>query len=214
MVQAARVRDREVGHVATKVPDELLLRPEGEPAYPGVQPVRADHKAEPPHGAAGERHLDAVPVLGQPDDPVVEQVFGSLAGGVVQDAGQVAAHDLDLRDHSLAVEQVGRHPRGPAAATVHIGESALVDTLRPYLVKKPHPLDHLASGAAQVHCVPARSGRGRDLHDRRREAVPPQPERERRAGDAGARDQYRPVDHCPASHSRTLYQSVRTPYVS
>jgi hypothetical protein len=179
VVQAARVRDREVGHVATKVPDELLLRPEGEPAYPGVQPVRADHKAEPPHGAAGERHRDAVPVLGQPDDPVVEQVFGSLAGGVVQDAGQVAAHDLDLRDHSLAVEQVGRHPRGPAAATVHIGESALVDTLRPYLVKKPHPLDHLASGAAQVHCVPARSGRGPD--------VPPPP-RQRQGRVAGVHD--------------------------
>ena len=91
------------------------------------------------------------------------------------------------------------------AATVHIGESALVDALRPYLVKKPHPLDHLASGAAQVHGVPAGAGRGRDLHDGRREAVPRQPERERRAGDAGARDQYRPCCHhlrrCTASYT-------------
>src|SRR5882724_11586774 len=71
-------------------------RSEGEPAYPGVQLVRADHNVEPPHGTAGERHLDAVPVLGQPGNPVAEQVLGSMAGGVVQDTGQVAAHDLNL----------------------------------------------------------------------------------------------------------------------
>ena len=187
------------------MPHELLLRPESEPAYPGVQPVRADHKVEPPHGTAGERHLDAVPVLGQPGDPVAEQVFGAVSGGVVQDAGQVAAHDLDLRDHPLAVEQVGRHPRGPPAAAVRIGKSALVDALRPYRVEKSHPFDHLAPGAAQVHGVPAGPGRGRDLHDRRCEAVPPQPERERRPADAGARDQYRLVDHYCASLSRTMY---------
>ena len=205
MVEVARVRDREVGHVPTEVPHELLLGPEGEPAYPGVQPVRADHNVEPPHGTAGERHLDAVPVVGQPGGLVAEQVLGSIAGGVVQDTGQVAAHNLNLRDHPLAAEQVGRHPRGPPAAAVHIGESALVYALRPYRVEKPHPLDHLASGAAQVHGVPAGSGRGRDLHDRRCEAVPPQPERERRPADAGARDQYRPVGHCCASSSHVMY---------
>ena len=185
MVQAARVGDREVGHVPAEVPHEFLLRPEGEPAYSGVEPVRADHNVESPHGAAAECHLDAIPVLGQPGDPVVEQVLGAVAGSVTQDAGKVAAHDLDLRDHSLAVEQVGRHSRAPPAATVHIGESALVDSLRPHRVEKPHPFDDLAPCAAQVDGVPARSGRGRDLYDSRREAVPPQPERERRPADAG-----------------------------
>src|SRR6185503_2455059 len=72
------------GHVPTEVPHELLLGPEGEPAYPGVQPVRADHNVEPPHGTAGERHLDAVPVVGQPGGLVAEQVLGSIAGGVVR----------------------------------------------------------------------------------------------------------------------------------
>src|SRR5262249_2928639 len=61
--------------------------------------------------------------------------------------------------------------------------------------EQPHPLDHLAPGAAQVHGVAAGSWRGRDLHDRRCEAVPPQPERERRPADTGARNQYRPVEH-------------------
>ena len=132
----------------------VRLRPEGQRPYPGVRAVRADHEVEPAHRPAREPHLDPVPVLGQPGDPVAEKVFDVPARRLVQDAGEVTAHDLDLRDDALATEEIRRHRRGLPALRVYEGDAALVDRVPPYPGHDAHPLDHLAGDPAQVDRVP------------------------------------------------------------
>ena len=68
-----------------------------------VQPVGADHELEATPVATREGDVDPVRVLGELDDPVAEDVFGVVAGVVVQHLGEVSAQDLDLRDVPVAV---------------------------------------------------------------------------------------------------------------
>ena len=55
--------------------------------------------------AALEGDLDAVLALADVGDGVVEEVLDVVAGGGLEDAGQVAAQDLDLGDGAARVAQ-------------------------------------------------------------------------------------------------------------
>jgi hypothetical protein len=63
-----------------------------------VQPVGADDQVDGPGRAPFEGHLGAVVTLGDVGDGVAEDVFDVVSGDGVEDAGQVAAEDLELGD--------------------------------------------------------------------------------------------------------------------
>ncbi|GAA3042883.1 hypothetical protein GCM10020229_62580 [Kitasatospora albolonga] len=75
-----------------------------------MQSVGADHRGEPPGAGPFEVDGDAVAVLGEGGDGVVEEVLGVGRGGLVEQAGEVTAEDLDLGDDALAAEGVGGQP--------------------------------------------------------------------------------------------------------
>jgi hypothetical protein len=83
------------GDVDAPMPDEVRLGPERQPAGQRVQPVGADDQVEAAWGGPVERDVDAVPVLGQRRDRVVEEKLGVVAGGLPQDRREVAAGQLD-----------------------------------------------------------------------------------------------------------------------
>jgi hypothetical protein len=61
-----------------------------------VQAVGSDHEVEPAGGSMLERHRDAVGLLDDHLDRVLEQVLRVASRRLIEDGGQLAAHDLDV----------------------------------------------------------------------------------------------------------------------
>lgn len=90
------VGNGEDGYVIAKVANELRLRAEGERADVRMQAIGPDDEIEGARQAAAEGDLDAGRVLTEGGDRVIEDVFGIVAGGFVENAGQVAAQNFDF----------------------------------------------------------------------------------------------------------------------
>lgn len=141
-----------VGHraerqVVPEVPALADVRAEGQRAHPGVHPVRADHQVEPPLEPAGETHRHPARALGQPRDPVPEQVFGRILGGPVEHLRQVAAQDLDLGDEPVTVQQVGAHGDDRPVAPRDVGDAGGLGARRAHLGVQAHPTQHVLGDA-------------------------------------------------------------------
>ena len=174
---------------------------EGQPPGGGVQSVGADDEVE----AADGRRCSKVTVdaVTRPrchssraaiESP--KRYSTSVAGAVVEDAGEVAAHDL------VVAPRRGRRRcrRGRsamvAAGVVDVRAAAHVRGLGADLVEDAHPPADLDRGAADVDLVAAGAQFGGALDDGRGEAVAVQPEGEGGAGDRGAGDEDRLARAC------------------
>jgi hypothetical protein len=175
----------EARDVEAQVPPEPRLVAEDQRSHPGVQAVGTHHEVEGAGLRVVERDLHAVGGFGQRGDPVAEDVLGVLVGPVVQDAGEVAAQDLDLATGELRGQ---RHPRPTGGIHHHpLGPPGL---LAAHLVEDAHPAHNgQVRLAAQVDGLPAFAQRGGALDDGRLEAVAAQPVRQRRSGDARPGDE-------------------------
>ncbi|HEX8133878.1 MAG TPA: hypothetical protein VF880_10670 [Actinomycetes bacterium] len=137
---------------------EACLVAEGQPPHPRVQPVGADHQAEAAWRAVLEADLDAVAVRVQGADRVTEPVRDVVARGLVQDRGELPAHDLHvpLGDprRQLAEVHLDRGPAwtlegdplGPGAGGQHLGQDA-------------HPLGHVDGRPNRSTACPPRPAR-------------------------------------------------------
>ncbi len=140
-----------------------------------------------------------------------EDVLGVVLRRVVQDAYQVAAHDLVLGGEGLAAPAggVGHDRRLGLAARVDEGHTRLVDQLAADGVEKPHPLDGLDALPPEVDLRPGGPQRRKAFDDGHPVAAARQPEGQRlarypAAGDKdpqGARS--RSVGH---AHHLKIYQ--------
>ena len=151
--------------------DEPRLRAKGQAAHPGMQPVGARHEMERARRRSLESHRDAVRGVGQARDRVVEDVLHVIPGGLVQDAHQVAADDLDVLrvdDPERAVEAGQPLPGG-----AHVGHPAGAGARCPGRVQDSRPPGHFDRRPAQVDGLAAVARRGRPLHHDRGEAEPP-----------------------------------------
>ena len=179
-----------------EVADEPLVRPEEHRAQRRVQPVRPDHQVEAPPGAAREGHVDAVRVLGEPGDPVAEDVLGTVPGVVVEYPGQVPAQDLDLRDVPVAAVVVRAVGLQYLPVRVHGVRASGLGAGRAHGRVQPHPPDDLFGHPARVHRLPTGTQPGGPLHYGHPGAPPAQPVGQGRPRDARPRHQ-----HLGAAHS-------------
>jgi hypothetical protein len=186
------------------VPEAGLVA-EDQPAHVGVQPVGADDQVEAPRWAELEADLDPVAILVQGPDRVAEAVVDVVAGGLVEDGGELAAHDLHVPVRDPGDQPADVHLDGPAARALHhdqlgLGPGGL------HLAQDPHPLGDVNRRAEQVDGMPAQSGpQGRGLlDDGWGEAIPVQPPGQGGPGHAGPGHQHLgvPQPHRPPPPGR------------
>jgi hypothetical protein len=202
--QSAMVRHAEDGEIATKIVAVALLRPEGEPPDSRMEAVRADHEVEAAPNATAEGDVDAFAVVFDGGRVLTEEIVDSLPGRLVQDPREVTANDLDV---AVIGDSRGQHGGidFDRSMTRPLEDDAIVARTGPFdRLTQPHAVDHLHGGAEEINSVSTGrvTGGGRPLHDRGREAVLSQPEREHCAGDSAAGDEDRlrfhvPVPSCP-----------------
>ena len=182
VIESQVVGDGEDRQVHAQVPGEPWLRAEGEGPDLGVQPVGADHQIEAARCGPFEGDLHRVRCLGDPGDRIAEQVLGVAAGGLIQDAGQVAAHDLHVggvddaegRVHAGQMLSGGADVRHPAGARARLPQRAQDPSSPGDVDRRAADVDRLAP-VARCRCP---------FDHRRAEAVPGQPVREGQAGPA------------------------------
>jgi hypothetical protein len=156
-----------------------------------VQSVGADHQVEPPRSGLLEGHVHAVAGVVDRRDRVAEDVLHVRPRRVVQKSGERAAEDLDVPVRDACVEPLDVHlERSLAIALEHqqvVAGAGVLD-----LVPQLHPTGHVDRGAEQVDRMAGESvPHGRcAFHDRRLEAVPPQPVGEHRTSHARTGDQH------------------------
>jgi hypothetical protein len=151
--------------------------------------IGADDQVGPHLCPVGEGHLDSVVVLLQIRNAGVEPVFGPVFRRLVKHVDQIAAQNLQLGDQAVAAKGRDRHLGAAAAVRPHPGRTALFQRVFAHLVDQPHPLDHVAAGAAKVDGLAARPDAGRNLDDDHAVAGAAQPVGERRPGDSGTADE-------------------------
>jgi hypothetical protein len=194
---------------------ELRLVAEGEPPHDRVQPVGAHDQPEPAGRAVVEGDHDPVVVRIERADRIAEHVLDVVAGRLVDDRGEFAAHDLDvpLRDPGDQAAHVDLDPAlaGPLERDP-VGLRPGVQDRR----QDPHPLGDVDGRPEQVDRVAAQArAQGRRAFDHSgREAVPAQPVRERRSGHAGTGDEHvrvHPLDGRESTDSRGTGNPVPLP---
>jgi hypothetical protein len=119
----------------------------------------------------------------------------TVAAGLAQDLGEVAAEHLDLGDDALAAEGVGAHAGGDRAVGTDPGDALLLEGDRSDPFEQAHPVGHRAGRTPEVHRLPAGARRRGSFHDGDRAAAASQPGGEGRTGDATAGDQYATSRH-------------------
>jgi hypothetical protein len=201
-----RVIDRAAeGHgrdVDAHVPHEAGLRAERQSPYRGVEPVGADHQVEAARCGAVERDVDAVLVLPHRDDRVVEQELGVVAGGPVEDGGQVTARELDLPIAGGAAGRGHGHAGDLPSGGVDDAHRGRLGGDIAQAGHDAHFFGYGQGGAAHVDRAAAGAQALRPLHDGGAEPVMGQPVGQGQAGDAAAGDQHASRGHVP-HHNRT-----------
>jgi hypothetical protein len=115
--------------------DELLLGPEDHPTHRRVRSVRTHYEVRQERRAVGERDADGVVGLFECGDARVEAVLDAVLGVLVQHVDEVAAQDLQLRHHAVAVECLDRHLRSTAAVDANPGNAPLAHRTVGHLVE-------------------------------------------------------------------------------
>ncbi len=208
VVVVGGARDREVGGVEAQLLDARVGHDQRTGAR--AQAVGDDHRVEAAGGAVVELHVHAGAVVVQTGDPVAEHVLGARGGVVVEQAGELAAQDL----------QLGRGAAGVVGARGEAGErtAGVVDEVRAGLagvavadgVLQAHPADHLAADPAHVDVLALLAHVVEALDHGHVPARGREPRRERRTGDAGPGDQDAAAVHVsPSTDDRT---AMRGPF--
>ena len=151
--------------------------------------VGADDEIDLPWRAALEFDGDASAILRQCPHRVAEYHFHVVAHRAEKDTNQVVSHDLDLAIAARLVHWPQRHVVGPAGVGTHRREGEDLRAGVAHRGVESHPFDDLERGAADVDRVPADAQIGGALDQHRPMTAPHQPVGQRRACDAGARDQ-------------------------
>jgi len=135
--------------------------------------------------------VHAVPGLGERGDRVAEDVLTGRGGAFVQQAGQVAAEDLDV-----ATAELVRDDREGTAVRVHDVDVVAAGLQAAHVVEDAHPAEHGAVGLAlEVDGLAAAAQGRRPFDDGDGEAVADEPVGQRGPGDARAGDEDGGVAH-------------------
>jgi hypothetical protein len=195
VLQVEVVRDGEHRQVAAEEPGEVLLRPEGEPSGDRMQAVRPDHQIVRSRIGVLESHRHPVPIVMQGRYGVAEDVLNLVPGRLEQDSGEVAAHDFDVAFRHSFAEHGHRHLDRAASGTDQSHDFGCGPGLL-HLVSDAHPVHDVEHGTEEVDGVTAASlaQLGRSLDHSGSKAEPMQPVGQRRASNAGARNQHARLD--------------------
>ena len=99
--------------------------PKGQPAYHGMQPIGADDKVEAARISLLECDQDAIRMLLECGDRVVEQIADAWTSRLIQDCTKIAAEDLVGRHDAIALERVNRHLGAVPARCIDPGDATL-----------------------------------------------------------------------------------------
>src|ERR1700733_1902155 len=205
MVKVHEIRNGKDCDIIPKVTHKTRLLTKNLGPHIGMEPIRADHKVELAGPGTTERQRNPGIALREGGDRVVKDILCVLPGRLVENAGQVAAHNLEF----AAGEPIGQtgnllvcfvHDRNctsPGFELLHLGQDA-------------HALQRVQSSAAKVDRVSSRPHRGSAFDDGGMETVAAEPEGKRRPGDARARDQN--VLVLQVFSSQKLYSCIRQTY--
>ena|SRR5699024_49971 len=136
-----------------------------------MQTVSTDNEVKSACRCVAEDDVNAVGVLGELRNGVIEEIFHLVADSAVEQVNEVAAEDLDLRDEPLPVEIVRADGRPTAAVFVYPGDAGLFEANAAGIFKHAHAFDHGAPCATQIHRLSACARSRRDLDDSNGEAV-------------------------------------------
>ena len=160
-----------------------------------MKAVGADHQIEPPLRPAPEFHPDVVRPLLHADDFVVEDDFRRAFDGIEQQPRKIAApqrHEASSGKLAKDLRPEAGHPRAAGVDDPHLPHM-IADALD--VGREPHALGDVVAEAPEVDDIAGPPQRRRLLDQHRLEAGGLEPEGERRAGDACARDQDRRILH-------------------
>ncbi|CKV54633.1 Uncharacterised protein [Mycobacterium tuberculosis] len=176
--------------LAAQVVLEIPLRPEDQPAHVGVQSVGTDDQVEIARGGPFEGEPDAVAVLVDGGDAVVEDRFHLVFDRRVDRGGEIAARQAGevVADH--AAKDVDAQVGFDLAGGTDGADVFHVVTRRCDLVRDAHSFGHLVADAPEVDHVAAGAELRRPLDHCRGVAGALQPVGERRSCHAGTANRY------------------------
>ena len=162
-----------------------------------VLPVRAHHQVEWRGAAVRERHAHGRGALLEAGDGGAEDVRGLLLRAVVQDAAEVAAHDLELGGGALlaGASLISRDECLAHAGAVDEPRALLVDHFGAHFPLDAHLLHHRDALAAEVDLLAAVPQAVEPLHDGDVVVQFREPEGQGGPGYAAADDEYSEACH-------------------
>src|SRR4029450_1033638 len=184
------------GKIAAQKVQELIFVAECQAASDRMQAVCADNKIKCPGRTVLKGDLNRLLGLPQSRDRISEHILDVTAPGVVDDLGQVTAHDLDMALRYALGHQLRRDVDWTMAFS-QVGDDLGASARVPNPWQDTHPVHDLHRWPEKVHGVAASTEPqlGRALHDSGLEAEPVKPVGEHRASDTGAGDKYGALDH-------------------
>lgn len=155
-----------------------------------MQSIRAYDNLKRLRLAAKKGYLRPVGGLIDRADRIIEDILGRAARGFIQHFGQVSAQNLQF-PAGKSIRQLGDHP----VLLIHHGDRPGAGFVGFDRIHQPHPIEHAHACTAKIHGVATRPNARRPLYHGYIPAKLPQPKRQRRPRDAGARDQNAIVLH-------------------
>ena len=168
---------------------ELRLRGEGKPANGGMQAVGSDHEIEPAFARVLQADPDAIRLLLERDDLLVEHGFAEASGLLEQQPRKIASPQRHEAPAGQFVEDPGAKAREAPPGIVHDPQFPRVIADPVHLLEQAHALGDIVSEPPDVKHVAATAQGRRPLDQGRLESSLPQPEGERRSGYPGTGDQ-------------------------
>src|SRR6185437_3169473 len=179
-------------------------------AHGGMQSVGANHEVELPRRRV--READDHPIRGllQRRDALGEKRLHPVFHQLVDAAREIATRDAQEPVVAGGAEHPRVESRDAPAPGVHQADFLNAIAVRLEHRQQPHALGHVVSHTPEVDHVPARPRRGRALDERGDESDTLQTVRQRRTGNARARDENgaRPMHRgALALHVRCIFRS-------
>jgi hypothetical protein len=135
-----------------------------------MQPISTDDKIKTTWRSLLEGDEDAVAVVLEGGDRVVEEIADLRPSRLIQDRREITAENFVGRHDASSTKSVDRHFGAVPSGSIDPGNASLGHGPGADLAQQTHPLHHGAPGTAKINSLPAGARSRRTLDDGNREA--------------------------------------------
>jgi hypothetical protein len=135
-----------------------------------MQPIGPDDKIKVTGRRLFEPDHDAILILLECGDRVIEEIADIRPSRLVEDGSKIAPENLIGRHDASSAEGLDRHFGAVPSGFVNPGDAPLGNRHGADLVEQTHALHHRTAGAAKINGLPARTRTRCTLDDRDGEA--------------------------------------------